>query len=48
MTPDSLPLDRLRLRLDPDDRIEDDDEGIEDAQAALHLNGEIDVAGPCR
>ena len=34
----------FRLRLDAADRAKHGDRAVEDAQAALHLNGEIDVA----
>ena len=39
-----LTPDRLRLRLHAGDGIEDDDAAVEDAQAALDLDGEVDVA----
>jgi hypothetical protein len=35
---------RLRLRLYTGDRIEDRDRPVEDTEAALHLDGEVDVA----
>ena len=34
----------LRLRLDAGDRVEDRDRAVEDAQRALDLDGEVDVA----
>ncbi len=40
-----LPPDRLGLGLDALLGVEDDDRAVEDAQAALDLGGEIDVAG---
>ena len=40
-----LPPHRLRLRLDAGHRIEYDDAAVEHAQAPLHLDGEVDVAG---
>ena len=40
-----LPPDRFRLGLDALLGVEDDDAAVEDAQAALDLGGEIDVAG---
>ncbi len=39
-----LPPDRLRLGLDAGDGVEDDHAAVEDAQAALHLDGEVHVA----
>ena len=38
-----LPPHRLRLRLDPGDGVEDGDRPVEDAQRALHLDGEVHV-----
>src|SRR5690606_30068349 len=35
----------LRLRLDSGDTVEDGDRAVEDAQGALHLDGEVHVAG---
>ena len=40
-----LAPDRLGLRLDTGDRVEDRDRAVEDAQRALDLDGEVDVAG---
>ena len=40
-----LPPDRLGLRLDAGDGVEDRDRAVEDAQRALDLDGEVDVAG---
>ena len=40
-----LAPDGLRLRLDAGDRVEDRDRAVEDAQRALDLDGEVDVAG---
>src|SRR5207245_5114491 len=40
-----LPPDRLALRLDPRDAVEDRDRAVEHAQAPLDLYGEVDVAG---
>src|SRR5690606_2280204 len=40
-----LTPDRLRLRLDTGDGVEDDDTAIKHTQRALDLHGEIDVAG---
>jgi hypothetical protein len=40
-----LPPDGLALRLDPLDGREDDDGAVEDAERALDLGGEVDVAG---
>ena len=40
-----LAPDRLGLRLDAGDRVEHRDRAVEDAQAALDLDGEVDVAG---
>ena len=40
-----LAPDRLRLGLDPGDGVEDGDRAVEDAQAALDLDREVDVAG---
>ena len=40
-----LAPDGLRLRLDPGDGVEDGDGAVEDAQAALDLDREVDVAG---
>jgi len=40
-----LPPDGLRLRLDAGDRVEDGDRAVEDAQRALDLDREVDVAG---
>jgi hypothetical protein len=37
--------DRLRLRLDPRDGVEDGDRAVQDAQRALDLGREVDVAG---
>jgi len=39
-----LAPDRLGLRLDAGDRVEQRDRAVEDAQRALHLHGEVDVA----
>ena len=39
-----LPVDRHRLALHAADGAEDKDRAVEDAQATLHLDGEIDVA----
>jgi len=39
-----LPKDRLTLGLDSRARVEDKDDSIQDAHAALHLGREIDVA----
>ena len=39
-----LAPDRLGLRLDPGDPVEHGDGAVEDAQRALHLDGEVDVA----
>ena len=40
-----LPPDRLGLRLDAGDRVEDGDRAVEDAQAALHFHREVHVPG---
>ncbi len=40
-----LAIDRDRLRLHAADRAKDEDRAIEDAQAALNFNGEVDVTG---
>ena len=40
-----LAPDRLGLRLDAGDRVEQRDRAVEDAQRALDLDGEVDVAG---
>ena len=40
-----LPPDRLGLRLDSRDTVEDRHGAVEDPQRALHLDGEVDVAG---
>ena len=40
-----LAPDGLRLRLDAGDRVEDGDRAVEDAEAALDLDREVDVAG---
>src|SRR5262249_28590558 len=40
-----LAPDGLRLGLDPGDRVEDGHGAVEDAQAALDLDREVDVAG---
>ncbi len=40
-----LAPDSLRLRLDTGNGVEDDDAAIEDAQAALDFDREVDVAG---
>src|SRR6185369_13833966 len=40
-----LAPDGLRLRLDAGDGVEDGDGAVEDAQAALDLDREVDVAG---
>ena len=40
-----LAPDGLGLRLDPGDRVEDRDRAVEDAQRALDLDREVDVAG---
>ena len=40
-----LPPDRLRLRLDAGDRVEDGDRAVEHAQAPLDLDGKVHVAG---
>ena len=40
-----LAPDRLGLRLDAGDAVEHGDRAVEDAQRALHLDGEVDVAG---
>ena len=40
-----LAPDRLGLRLDAGDRVEDRDRAVEDAQAPLHLDGEVHVPG---
>ena len=40
-----LAPDRLGLRLDAADRAEHGDRAVEDAQRALDLDGEVDVAG---
>ena len=40
-----LAPDRLRLGLDPGDGVEDRDRAVKDAQAALDLDREVDVAG---
>ena len=40
-----LAPDRLRLRLDAGDGVEDRDGAVEDAEAALDLDREVDVAG---
>ncbi len=40
-----LAPDRLGLRLDAGDRVEQRDRAVEDAQRALHLDGEVDMAG---
>ena len=40
-----LPPDGLRLRLDARDGVEDGDGAVEDAQAPLHLDGEVHVPG---
>src|SRR3954470_10331010 len=40
-----LAPDRLGLRLDAGDRVEQRDGAVEHAQRALHLDGEVDVAG---
>ena len=40
-----LPPDRLGLRLDAGHRVEHRDRAVEHAQRALHLDGEVDVAG---
>jgi hypothetical protein len=39
-----LPPDRLRLRLNAGDGIEDRDRAVEHTKAALDLDGEVDVA----
>ena len=39
-----LPPDRLGLRLDAGHAVEDRDSAVENAQRALHLDGEVDVA----
>ena len=39
---------RLRLRLNAGDTVEDGDGTVQDAQRALHLDGEVDVARACR
>jgi len=38
-----LAPDRLRLRLDPRDRVEDDDAAVENTEAPFHLDREIDM-----
>ena len=43
-----LPPDRLGLRLDAGDGVEHRDGAVEDAQRALDLDGEVDVARACR
>ncbi len=40
-----LAPDRLGLRLDAGDGVEQRDRAVEDAQRTLHLDGEVDVAG---
>src|SRR4051812_27718790 len=40
-----LAPDGLRLRLDAGDGVEEGDRAVEHAQRALHLDGEVDVAG---
>ena len=40
-----LPPDRLRLRLDAGDAVEDDDRAVEDAEAPLDLDREVHVPG---
>ena len=40
-----LAPDRLGLGLDAGDRVEDGDRAVEDAQASLHLDGKVHVAG---
>ena len=40
-----LAPDRLGLRLDAGDAVEHGNRAVEDAQRALHLDGEVDVAG---
>ena len=40
-----LPPDRLGLRLDAGDTVEDDHRAVEHPQAALHLDGEVHVPG---
>ena len=40
-----LAPDRLGLRLDAGDRVEDGDRAVEDAQASLHLDRKVHVAG---
>ena len=40
-----LAPDGLGLRLDAGDRVEQRDRAVEDAQRALDLDGEVDVAG---
>src|SRR3954447_22536797 len=39
-----LPVDGDRLRLHPRDRAENEDGAVEDAERALHLDGEVDVS----
>ena len=39
-----LAPDRLGLRLDAGDGVEERDRAVQDAEAALHLDGEVDVA----
>ncbi len=43
-----LPVDGERLRLHARDGAEHQDRAVEDAQRALHLDGEVDVARACR
>ena len=43
-----LAPDRLGLRLDAGDRVEHRDGAVEDAERALHLGREVDVARACR
>jgi hypothetical protein len=40
-----LTVDRDRLRLDAADGTEHQDRAVEDAERALHFDGEVDVAG---
>ena len=40
-----LPPDRLGLRLDAGNGVEDDDAAVQHAQGALDLDSEVDVAG---